>query len=626
MFQNISVKKLFISISITLLLIISANVIINYSQLDDMRIKIYDKEERVIPSTFDLLDLKINVIQVQQWLTDVSATRAHEGFDDGFAEAKVYFDEGNKVLDHLIEDDIKYNESALVKDLKEFKTNFKEYYAVGVKMAQTYVNDGPIEGNKMMLILDPFAEKLSGILELWIKEHKEENTEVSEKLKNDITSIENQSIIFGVISILIMLIGLGLLSKRILNNLEILQLGLLDFFKYLNKEVTTASHLQITTDDEFGQMAKVINGNIDKTKNAIEKDAKFLNEVALMVEEVNKGYLFKRLKNKTETENLELLRQNFNAMLENLNSIVGEDTSNILNVLKNYAKLDFTTDIQNDNAKIPLALNNVNQLITDMLIESKSNGLTLERSSDVLIKNVDLLNNNSNIAATALEETAAALEEITSNISQNTNNITKMSSHAVELQDSVTMGDTLAQETTQSMDEINKEVSAINEAITVIDQISFQTNILSLNAAVEAATAGEAGKGFAVVAQEVRNLASRSAEAANEIKTLVENATKKANIGKEISDKMKDGYTNLNTSISKTLTLISDVENASKEQLRGIEQINDAVNSLDKQTQENANIASRTNNIALQTDKIAQLIVQNANDKEFRGKNEVTAK
>merc|ERR1711991_1300727 len=96
-------------------------------------------------------------------------------------------------------------------------------------------------------------------------------------------------------------------------------------------------------------------------------------------------------------------------------------------------------------------------------------------------------------------------------------------------------GQNLATKTASSMDEINTEVNAINESITIIDQIAFQTNILSLNAAVEAATAGEAGKGFAVVAQEVRNLASRSAEAAKEIKDLVESATIKANDGKKIS-------------------------------------------------------------------------------------------
>ena len=176
------------------------------------------------------------------------------------------------------------------------------------------------------------------------------------------------------------------------------------------------------------------------------------------------------------------------------------------------------------------------------------------------------------------------------------------------------------------MNEIDKEVNAINEAITVIDQIAFQTNILSLNAAVEAATAGEAGKGFAVVAQEVRNLASRSAEAANEIKALVQNATAKANSGKKISDEMISGYTALNENITKTIDLIKDVEMASKEQLTGIEQINDAVNSLDQQTQQNAMIASQTHDVAMGTDKIANLIVSDADGKEFIGKESVKAK
>ena len=104
----------------------------------------------------------------------------------------------------------------------------------------------------------------------------------------------------------------------------------------------------------------------------------------------------------------------------------------------------------------------------------------------------------------------------------------------------------------------------INDSISVIDQIAFQTNILSLNAAVEAATAGEAGKGFAVVAAEVRNLASRSAEAAKEIKAIVENATSKANQGKDIANNMIDGYKQLNQNISQTINLISDIEMSSK--------------------------------------------------------------
>lgn len=201
-----------------------------------------------------------------------------------------------------------------------------------------------------------------------------------------------------------------------------------------------------------------------------------------------------------------------------------------------------------------------------------------------------------------------------------------MANLANEVTIAANQGEKLATKTTTSMEEINNQVSTINEAITVIDQIAFQTNILSLNAAVEAATAGEAGRGFAVVAAEVRNLANRSADAAKEIKSIVENATKKANEGKEIANNMILDYKNLNENITLTIDLISGIQNASKEQLLGIEQINDAISQIDRQTQENASIASQTHDVAVLTDKISKLIVNNANEKEFDGKNSVKIK
>jgi methyl-accepting chemotaxis protein len=195
-----------------------------------------------------------------------------------------------------------------------------------------------------------------------------------------------------------------------------------------------------------------------------------------------------------------------------------------------------------------------------------------------------------------------------------------MATIANSVTSSANNGEKLASKTATSMEQINEKVTAINEAINVIDQISFQTNILSLNAAVEAATAGEAGKGFAVVAAEVRNLASRSAEAAKEIKALVEDANIKANEGKTISDEMIEGYVHLNNDIKKTIDLISDITTSAQEQKIGVEQINDAINNLDKQTQENAAVARVANTIAQKTSEIAKDILENTKEKKFEEK------
>ncbi len=439
--------------------------------------------------------------------------------------------------------------------------------------------------------------------------------------------------------IMYMIIGLAILTlffisisifitlKVSLNSLNKIKDGLISFFDYLNRESNSIEKINVNTQDEFGQMALVINENIQKTQASIEEDRKLIDETIEVLSEFEQGDLCQRLNMTVNNPALMELKSVLNKMADNLETNI----DNVLDILEEYSKYHYLNKIDKKGLKEHLLklANGVNTLgdsITDMLLENKSNGLTLDDSSDILLINVDKLNESSNEAATSLEETAAALEQITSNIRHNTENIAQMANFSNEVTNSAIKGESLANETTTAMDEIDHQVSAINEAITVIDQIAFQTNILSLNAAVEAATAGEAGKGFAVVAQEVRNLATRSAEAAKEIKDLVESATLKANDGKNIAKDMINGYKQLNENISHTTSLISDIENASKEQLSGIEQINDAVTSLDRQTQQNALVATQTHDVAVQTDQIAKLVVSNANEKEFKGKNEVKAK
>ncbi len=429
-------------------------------------------------------------------------------------------------------------------------------------------------------------------------------------------------IIIGLVIFITLIITLAV-NKIVILPLNSFSEGIRNFFKYLNKEISTVTLLDTTNNDEIGIMSKDVNHNILKTKSLIEEDQKVINAVKEAVTIAKSGKMKQHIQETTSNKNLEELKDGFNDLLDVVSSKVCEDLNKISNALHSYQNLDFTHRISGNLGEVSIGLNNLADIINKMLVDNKTTGITLQHSADILLDNVSSLSSASNQAAASLEETAAALEEITSNITNNTKNVIKMANNGNDLKDSVNKGQNLANQTTLAMDDINTEVSSISEAISVIDQIAFQTNILSLNAAVEAATAGEAGKGFAVVAQEVRNLANKSAEAANEIKVLVENAKEKANSGKQIANDMTEGYTNLNNSITNTLELIANVEDASKKQLHGIEQINSAVTELDQQTQQNANVANATKDISVQTKNIAHKIVDDANTKEFIGKESI---
>ena len=141
---------------------------------------------------------------MQQWLTDISATRAQEGFDDGFDEAKKYFEDGNKILDLIIREHIKYGEMDTAKELQAFKVDFAEYYAIGKKMAKVYIRDGAYEGNKMMLELDPYAEKLANKLDKWVLLNREKNEKAADKISQKIDAIQMESLLANLLVVFIL--------------------------------------------------------------------------------------------------------------------------------------------------------------------------------------------------------------------------------------------------------------------------------------------------------------------------------------------------------------------------------------------------------------------------------------
>ncbi|WP_419234004.1 HAMP domain-containing methyl-accepting chemotaxis protein [Aliarcobacter cryaerophilus] len=502
----------------------------------------------------------------------------------------------------------------------------------------------PIDENLTKIINNKDEEKLSYLLSEYedsvrkmiplsvtfgklLDEQKTRTTNYATNMVKNSVSSSNKSItLIVILSLIVMAISITFTSLTIsfiVKSLNKLQQGILGFFSFLNEESKTATLIDLKSNDEFGEIAKVINQNIEKTESSIKKDDEFINATELFIKELSSGNMLAKIEVEPDTQNLKVLKELLIKMQYYLEHTIARDINRLLFVIDSFKKYDFTARFPNPYAKIAVAMNELGDEISALLRQSYGTGLMLENSSQELLENVNILNQSSNAAAASLEETAAALEEITSTVISNANNVELMTRFSNEVSNSAKKGQQLANQTTNAMDEINNQVNRINEAIAVIDQIAFQTNILSLNAAVEAATAGEAGKGFAVVAQEVRNLASRSAEAAKEIKNIVENATSKANEGKNISFEMIQGYTELLENIEKQSQTINEIATASKEQQAGITQINDAVTGLDQQTQQNANIASDTKTIAINADNIAKKIVSDSHNKQFVGKEDV---
>ena len=373
-----------------------------------------------------------------------------------------------------------------------------------------------------------------------------------------------------------------------------------------------------------------------KTKNnlliieEIDKNDDLENEFFTKINnftlELSKNIFKGKIEAKSENQEFQNIANNLNQTVGNLSSSFEQ----MLYFFERYQKNDFTVEIKSNQAQelktLIDAVNKLNIKISKMLLSSLKSGSMFKENAEALRNNMEQLSTNITTQATILEETSASVEEITSSVRNNSLDVDKMLKYSNELTVSVKNGYESAKNSAELMDRINNRTKSIEDAISIIDQIAFQTNILSLNAAVEAATAGEAGRGFAVVAAEVRSLASRSADAAKEIKLLVGGATLEANNGKIASTEMIKEYDVLNENIQKTKQIIENISSSLKEQERGIEQVNVAIADLDRATQQNALKAQETREIANHNDQMATTMIVETNKTNFFGRDDFNRK
>jgi len=252
------------------------------------------------------------------------------------------------------------------------------------------------------------------------------------------------------------------------------------------------------------------------------------------------------------------------------------------------------SDSKDEIGRLLRALGNMTEKLHGIVSRVRSGTDTIDAASrEVAQGNMDL-SSRTEQQASSLEETASAMEQLTSTVKQNADNAQQANQLAMSASAIATQGGQSVERMVSTMNSINTSSQKIVEIIGVIDGIAFQTNILALNAAVEAARAGEHGRGFAVVASEVRSLAQRSAVAAKEIKTLIDDSVIQVGSGSQIVVQAGKTMNDVVTSIKHVTDIVAEISTSSREQSEGIEQINLAITQMDQVTQENAALVEQS--------------------------------
>jgi methyl-accepting chemotaxis protein len=287
-------------------------------------------------------------------------------------------------------------------------------------------------------------------------------------------------------------------------------------------------------------------------------------------------------------------------------------TKNVTDLAGGNLAAPFALRSQDEVGEMARALEGMREALSRMIVNIRGTSESIRTASSEVAQGNQDLSSRTEQQASSLQQTAASMEEMTSTVKNNADTASQASQLASAASEVAERGGTVVSQVVSRMSEISHSSRKIEEIISVIDGIAFQTNILALNAAVEAARAGEQGRGFAVVAGEVRNLAQRSAQAAREIKSLIADSVSKVEAGSTLVNEAGQTMGDIVAQVKRVTDLIGEITSATLEQSSGIGQVNQAVAQLDQMTQQNAALveqsAAAAQSLKDQADRLAEAV------------------
>ena len=480
----------------------------------------------------------------------LGADIALDKFDEELAKIKptpssaiALFDLEHKKIIHFVHKDLVMSDSSEAMKIIDDYSN--EYKKNGDK---TFTYN--LRGTERVLACELY-EKAN-----WLVCSENSWTDYDESLNKTFISQIISSIVFIVVIVALLLF----VVSRSLKPLSAISESLVSFFKFLNYEIKEPNKSNIASKDEFGQMASLINDNIQKIQTAKEKENTFIQKANTFVNEIKDGNYEASLEADTNNPALNQLKSTFKDLQLALKNAISSNGKDVLDLLNTYKNQDFTKRLD-DDGKIASGINSLGIEISKMLNDNLNQAQVLEEKAKLLASSVSKVASSANTQANSLQESAAAVEQMSSSMNA------------------------ISQKTA----DVIRQSDEIKNIITIIRDIADQTNLLALNAAIEAARAGEHGRGFAVVADEVRKLAERTQKSLGEIEA--------------------------NTNV--LAQSINEMSESIKEQSEGINMINQSVAQIDHLTKENVVIANKANEVTSDVDNMAKTIVSEVRKNKF---------